>query len=175
MARDKEYEARMQGMIYAYNKAKGEGIEALSRDIKKRGITKLTLTATERDMDYCFNQLSKNLYNNALTAVAYTLHDSFGFGKKRLQEFKKAFDKNVEATFDLDYIGEHYVRLEDYAIEINEKYDLGINVAQVSVCQDLHDKDDPRYRRCKVERIIEELQNAGFNEAAEFIDKKLYK
>lgn len=173
MARDKLYEARMQGMLYAYNKAKEEGIEALSRDIKKRNITKMTLTASERDMDYCFNQLSKNLYNNSLTAVAYTLHDSFGFGKKRLHEFKKAFDKTVEATYDLDYIGEHYVRLEDYAIEMNEKYDLGINAANVAVCQDLHDKDDPRYRMCKVERVIEELRAAGFKDAAEFIDKKL--
>ena len=36
MARDRFYEARMQGMIYAFNKAKEEGIEALERDMKKR-------------------------------------------------------------------------------------------------------------------------------------------
>ena len=37
---NKEYEARMQGMIYACNLAEKEGLEALKNDIKMRGITK---------------------------------------------------------------------------------------------------------------------------------------
>lgn len=105
MARDKLYEARIGGYIAAYQKAKEEGMDALERDIKKRNILKMDLTVSEKQMDEVFQELSANLYNNTMTSVAWTLHDVFGFGKKRILEFKKAFDKTVHDTLDLDYLG----------------------------------------------------------------------
>ena len=121
MARDKFYEARIIGYIAAFQKAKKEGIEALERDIKKRNIVRADLNIPERSMDELFGELSKNLYHNTMTAVAWTLHDVYGFGKKRILDFKKAFDKTVKDTLDLDYMGEHYVKLEDFAVELNER------------------------------------------------------
>lgn len=174
MARDRFYEARICGYIAAYQKAKQEGLDALERDIKKRNILKADLNVKEKDMDELFNELSKNLYNNTLTAVAWTLHTVYGFGKKRIVEFKKAFDKTVQYTLDLDYLGGHFVKLEDFAVELNEKYDLGIDVNRVAYCQDNHDEKEQNYRMCKIDRVLQGLREGGFEEAAVFIEKKLY-
>ena len=174
MARDKEFEARMQGMIYALNVVKESGVEALEQDMKKRNILKLPVTVSEKKMHEYFGTIARNLYNNTLTAVAYTLHNSYGFGRKRIHKFKEAFDKTVQYTLDLDYLGGHFVRLEDYAIELNEKYDLGIDINIVAVCQEKYDKDDDRYRMCRVDSIIDSLRKNGFADAAMFIENKLY-
>lgn len=173
MAKDKEFYARMQGMLYAFNKAKSEGLEALERDIRKRNLLKLPLTMTEKEMDHIFGELSLNLYHNSMTAVAYTLHNDYGFGKKRLQEFKKRFDRNVQYTMDLDYMGEHYVKLEDFAAEMNEKFQLNIDVPRVAACQDTHDKSDQNYGRCHVNTVIRELRTNGYSAAADFLKQKL--
>ena len=61
MSRDKEYEARMQGMIYALNKAKTEGVEALERDIRKRNITKIVMNVPEKEMYRIFAELGENV------------------------------------------------------------------------------------------------------------------
>ena len=174
MARDKFYEARICGYIAAYQKAKQEGLDALERDIKKRNILKADLNLKEKDMDELFNELSRNLYTNTLTAVAWTLHTVYGFGKKRIVEFKKAFDKTVQYTLDLDYLGGHFVKLEDFAVELNEMYDLGIDVNRVAYCQDKHDEGNEDFRMCKIDRVLQGLREGGFEEAAVFIEKKLY-
>ena len=59
---DKEYEARMQGMIYACNLAEKEGLEALKNDIKMRGITKAPLNASQKEIAGLVETLSENLY-----------------------------------------------------------------------------------------------------------------
>lgn len=173
MARDKFYEARICGYIAAFKKAKEEGLEALERDIKKRNIIKADLNIPERSMDELFGELSRNLYHNTMTAVGWTLHDVYGFGKKRIQDFKKSLDKTVQDTLDLDYMGEHYVKLEDYAIELNERYDIGINIDRIAVCTESYDEKDPKYRTCKVDKVIKELKENNFLEAAAFLERKL--
>lgn len=171
--RDKEFEARMQGMIYAYNLVKEGGIEALTADMKKRNFLKAPMKFTTKQMDEFYQYVSTNLYNNMLTTVLYTLHDAYGFGAKRIKDFKRAFDKSVGDTMNLDYMGEHYVRLEDYAVEINDKFNLGLNVNLVAMSQDSYDETDSGYGRCKVSTVIAELRDNGFFEAAEFLEKKL--
>lgn len=171
--RDIEYESRMQGMISAYNLAKAEGVEALYADIKKRNILKAPIKVTAKEMDEFFKRVSNNIYNNMFMLVLYTLHDKYQFGAKRLKEFKERFDKNLGDTMNLDYMGEHYVRLEDYAVELNEKYNLGIDVNLVAMSQDSYDETDSRYGRCKVSTVIAELRDNGFFDAAEFLEKKI--
>ena len=173
MARDKFYEARIAGYIAAYQKVKQEGVEALKKDIEKRNLLKMDLNVTEKQMDEVYRELSANLYNNTITSVAWTLHNVFGFGKKRIIEFKKEFDRTVQDTLDLDYMGEHYVKLEDFAVELNEKYDLGIEIPRVAFCQDSHDEKEERYHMCKAERVISELREKGFEDAAAFLEEKI--
>jgi len=173
MARDKEWEARMQGMIYAYNIVKEGGKEALAQDLKRRNFLRAPMKFTSKQMDEFYQAISGNVYNNMLTAVCYTLNDCFGFGPKRIKDFKAAFDNNVMCTLDLDYMGEHYVKLEDYAVELNEKFNMGIDVSRVAMCQDAYDEKDSKFKTCKVDTVIRELQDNGFSEAAEFLAKKI--
>lgn len=70
--------------------------------------------------------------------------------------------------------GGHFVKLEDFAVELNEMYDLGIDVNRVAYCQDKHDEGNEDFRVCKIDRVLQELRNNGFKDAAEFIEKKLY-
>ena len=119
MARDKIYEARMSGYIAAYNIVKKEGIEALEKDLKMRNVLKIDVAVKGSQVREYFDEISKNLYFNTLTAVAWTLHNSYKFGKKRIQEFKQKFDETVQATLDLDYLGEHYVKLGQFCTSCN--------------------------------------------------------
>ena len=173
MARDKEWEARMQGMVYAYNLVQQGGVDALHQDMKRRNILKAPMKFTAKQLDEFYHEISTNLYNNMLTAVCYTLHDNFGFGLKRLQMFKTAYDKNIEYTLDLDYMGEHYVKLEDYAAELNEKFDMGIDLSRVAMSQNSYDEKDHNFKRCRVETIVKELMEHGFFDAAEYLSKKI--
>ena len=74
---------------------------------------------------------------------------------------------------DLDYMGEHYVKMEDYAVELNEKFNMGIDVCRVAMTQETYDDKRDEFRSCKVDRVIRELRENGFADAAEFLDKKL--
>lgn len=129
MAKDKNYEARMQGMDYALRIVKEKGIDGLEKEIKMRTQTIAPLVYSRKEVDHFWNYISMCNFNNIMTASVYTLHECFGFGKDRLKKFENHFGKLVKETEDLDYLGEHYVRLEDFAIEMNEKFDLpnGIN------------------------------------------------
>lgn len=171
--KDKEYYKYLAHAMWTGNKIKTEGMEAWERDMKKRNITKLPITVTEKEMDACYDQLSAWIYHNMLTGMLYTLHDKCKFGRKRIREFKEEVDKNINATFDLDYMGEHYVRLEDFAAELNEKYDVGINVNLVAAFQYSHDKKDKNYHMLRTERVIQELREAGYPDAAKFLEAKL--
>lgn len=55
---------------------------------------------------------------------------------------------------------------------MNEKYDMGLDLRRIIVCQELSDKDNPKYRMCKVDRVIKELKEAGYKEAAGFFGSK---
>ena len=170
----KEFMARMDGMSYALRIAKEKGIEELEKDLKMRNFMKASTNYSKDEIKRFWNFISENCYNNMLTAVAVSLHECFGFGKDRLRKFKGYFDKIVCDTQNLDYMGEHYVKLEDLAIEMNEKFDLGINVDSVSACQDIKDeKTGSNYHYAKVERMVEEMREAGFSDAATWVEKKV--
>lgn len=171
--RDKEYEARMQGMLYAHKIVKEKGLDELTKEIKTRNMLKLDIWADKGEVEVFQKQLSQNLYTNMLATVMYTIHNMLGFGETRLKRLKEEFDRNVKNTFDLDWLGERYVRLEDYAIELNKRYNLGIDVARIAACQDLADEADARYRKLNTDIALRELENNGFRDAADFLRSKI--
>lgn len=173
MARDKEFEARMQGIVYACQLAQKQGVDALVAEVKKRGVTKVDVTASDKQLNDMWGALSDNIGQNMLTTVAWVLHDTFGFGQKRLQQFMNEFDKATSNLISLDYMGEHYVTLEDYAIELNKKYDLGLDVIKATLATDMADKQDARVGNTdKVTGIINALRLAGHEDAAAYLENK---
>lgn len=171
--RDKEYEARMQGMLYALNVAKEHGVDYLEKEIKKRGVIKSPLAYTDKQIDEFWEQLSANLYATMTCVTGMVLHSAFGFGKQRLQKFREEFLNATNKTIDLDWLGEHYVTLEDYAVELNGKYNLGLDVARIAVCQESHDKGNEKYKMADMSHVLVELKEHGFEDAAEFLERKM--
>lgn len=175
MAKDKEFEARMQGMRYAYEIAQKDGLDGLEKEIKRRGITKLPFTVSQSEAQQVWNELSSNMYVNVAMTFLSTLKNEFGFTKEQLQELKVKYDETVKASLDVDYMGEHYVKLEDYAVELNSECGLDLDIARIASCQDYYDESskDSNYHRVKVERIVTELKNNGYEEAATYLEGKL--
>lgn len=174
MARkDREYEQWMAGVIYASNKVVKDGVEELKKDIRKRNLLKVDIRMSERQMQEMYEELSAHVYNNMLVGMLYAIHDCYQFGKVRIKKVKDTFDKLVMDTIDLDYMGQHYVRLEDFAVELNEKYNLGIDISRVVASEESFDARRPDYHYCHVDRVLKELRENGFADAAVFLEKKL--
>lgn len=172
--RDKDYENRMIGYMGAYKLAKNEGIEALEKDIKRRNILRLDFNVSSQKMSDDYNLIARRTVTNVMAGALWVLHDVFGFGKQRLHSFRENFDDLMKVLADIDYLGERYVRLEDFAIELNEKYDLGIDVNLVAACQEVYDRGDKGYRLCRIDTVLEELRKNGYEDAVNFIESKMY-
>ena len=170
---DKEFMLRMQGMIYAYRIAKESGVEALRNDIKKRNITNAPMKYSSKQIDEFCKYISQNVYINTLATMCWALKDCFGFGEKRLKQLVEDFQKKAWDLTDLDYMGQHYVKLEDVAIELNKKYKLGLDIERIAACERLADENDTRRRMCQIDRVLEVLRLEGYHKAAIFLEKKL--
>lgn len=59
---NKEFEARMQGMLFAHKIAMERGLDELEKEIKLRGILKLDIWADKKEVDELYDTLSTNLY-----------------------------------------------------------------------------------------------------------------
>ena len=168
--KDSGFELRMSGMLYAYQIAKEKGLEELEKDIKMRGILRAPLAYSKGDIDSFLEYLKTNFYNSIMSVACIALEDTFGFKKVRLKRFKEAFAKATTNMMDLDYIGENYVTLEDYAVYLNEKYDLDVEVEVVSVCQENANSAHPDYHMVKAERLIEIMREDGYEDAAAYLE-----
>jgi hypothetical protein len=170
--RDKEYEARMQGMIYACNLVEKEGLDALKSDIKMRGITSAPFTTSEKEITGLVETLSQNLYTTFLTMTMIALEDAYGFKKVRLMRFKESFDKNTRATYNMDWLGKHYVSIPEYARFLRDE--CGINLEDsfmeiASECQYHADQNNPEYKKVRLDCLVAELSDAGHEKAAEWL------
>ena len=101
------------------------------------------------------------------------LHDSFGYGKKRIKAFKEKFDKITETATNLDYLGDHYVTLADYAEYLNEECDLGIDTERVAIAQESYDEKSESYHAANIEEVLKVLRDGGYEDASEFLEGKL--
>lgn len=170
---DKEFYWRMQGMIYALKIAKEEGIDALERNIRNRNVLEAPFNMDEKAMQKFYKKISDVLYTNMLSAFLYTLHDAFEFDGEKLKLASEEFTKNTEAINDLDYMGQHYVRLQDYAEELNQKYNLGINAELIADCEKEFDKAEGKINYCNIDRVIEVLKMNGYDDATAFLESRL--
>ena len=173
MARDKEHELRMQGAIWAGNLIKKEGMEAYDREMRMRNMLRLPITQNGSEIKKIWDTISGNIFNNILTVALYVLYDTYGFKKTRLERFMKAFQKIAQDSLDLDYMGEHYVRLEDFAIELKERFGVEIDVEMVAAAQNDYDQRSKEYHMLQVESVIIELEQHGMKDAAEYLRRKI--
>ena len=128
MSRNKEEQARMEGMAQALRIAKAKGIDGLEADLKMRNITGLPCAVSRAAMDECIMNIKYNVVGTFTILVAYTLHEKFGFGKTRLNRFIHDFN------FQAECLDEDYCTLEDKIEILRQECGLDLSITK-------HDKD----------------------------------
>ena len=169
----KEHMWRIQGMIYALNIAKKDGVAALERDIRMRNFLRAPLKFTQKDIDDYIEFTITNIYSTTMTVWFMALNKTYGFGKKRLERLKECYDEFSLGIMDFDYLGNHYASLEDYAVYLKEKYGCGIDVERVAMCQNTSNVDKENKHKADVWEIINVLRENGYEDAAKFIEEKI--
>ena len=162
---DEIIKLRNEGMSYALKVAREKGIDELARQVKMRGALRITPIVKEEELDRTIERLSETVYNNMLTSVYAVLHDVYGFGKARLHRFKNDFDRKVYLVGEDDPMGKHYAKFEDFAVEANRLYDLGIDLDVILQTQYTNDHGSRRY--VAVDEAVKFLEKNGYKEAAE--------
>ena len=93
---DREQKARMDGMAYALRIAQKEGVEGLEKDLKRRGITGISLPASHKEIDRELDKIKMQILDTVLAMSCMVLRDNFSFGTKRLNRFKEKFNFKTE-------------------------------------------------------------------------------
>lgn len=123
MARKDEYmQGRNEGMLYALNIAKEKGIDELEKEVKLRGYTNLPTQVSKKAMEECILNIKHNVVDTFVILSVATLHDEFGFGKKRAQRFIERF--NLKA----DCLAEDYCTWEDQIDIIKEELGIELDI-----------------------------------------------
>ena len=92
MANDKFYEGRIQGMYYAYERIKKDGIEEFEKELVFRqafGVKALVKLSEMHDLEM---RIVKRVQDVVLVFSLLVLHDEFGFGKKRIRQFMARYN-----------------------------------------------------------------------------------
>lgn len=169
---NREYQARMDGMLFAHKIVKEQGLDALTKEIKIRNILKMDVWARKSEVEELHQNIAKNIYQTVMVTMLYTLHDIFGFGKVRLKKLKDAFDKTTKDIVDLDYWGEHYVTFQDYAKFLNDNYEFDFDEEAIKSIESNTNSSNPDYKRCELSGICNLLERNGFKDAAQFLKGK---
>ena len=124
----KIHEYRMSGAKWILDLAKSEGIEVAEDELKKRGAMFIPLDISKDTCHAIEKEIAERMYTTILTSVMGILIDEYGFGKKRLTEFKDKFDSFCDKFFYLQSDGTPYVRISDYARLLKEEYGISMDV-----------------------------------------------
>lgn len=93
MGNNKEESARREGMAYALRIAKEKGIEALEKELEFRNITNIPIKISKGQVEAFVEETKQTMFDTILLMSCYSLRDAFGFGNKRLMDFKNKFSE----------------------------------------------------------------------------------
>ena len=170
---DKEYTLRRQGMVYAYSKIKDNGLEDFAHEMQRRGLLKIDITVSDDEIQEVFNKMADNMINTMIPLFYSVLVDNFDFDKDKLHELHEKFKGEFNNIMDLDFLGEHYVTLEDYQKEMNERYGLDFDTKIGNECQTLADENSENFHYVKLETLIDRLERDRHPAAALYLKKMI--
>lgn len=93
---NKELMARLEGMQYAYDFAKKNGLDALEEEIKFRCNTKLPYTTNRQQVMDFQEMIKQRMLSTVALMSVLILREEFGFGSQRLKRFSDKFKDNTE-------------------------------------------------------------------------------
>lgn len=114
----------MDGMAYALEIVKKQGIEALEKEVKYRNAQFVPLEVSQETIKETVVMCAERIQNTMAIVALSVLHDTFGYGKIRLQRYQSAFDDRCDVLSAKDPDGDYYAVISDFAAELAEKYDM---------------------------------------------------
>ena len=124
MSKSKEEQARREGMSYALRYAREHGLDALEEDLRKRGAYNIPVRIDDKALKEFTDNAKNMMLDTILILASVTLHDEFGFGKKRLEQFKKRFN------FKAECIGEDFASWQDMIEILRDECGLEYSIRQ---------------------------------------------
>lgn len=122
MGKNREEQARLEGMAQALRIAKEKGIEGLEAEIRMRNITNLPCAVSKKAIDECIQNIKNNVVDTFTVLVAYTLHHKFGYGKTRLARFVEEFN------FQAECLTEDYCTWDDLINEMRKECGMDLKI-----------------------------------------------
>lgn len=113
---------RTDGMEYALRIVKEKGIEALEKEVKARTWSGISLRITAEEINEASEKIKHMVLDTMTIMTVLTLHDEFGFGRKRIQQFLDRF------TLKAECILEDYATWEDYQSIIRKELGFDLNL-----------------------------------------------
>lgn len=109
--------ARNQGIAYALDKVKTEGIEALEEEAKYRNVTGMTMSKAEIKENY--HKVANTAVLIAITSTIEILQDTYCFTDKQTNDFITVYQQRVnELSNDTDKLAECITKQEIKGINI---------------------------------------------------------
>ncbi len=87
---------RNEGMEFALRIVQKGGVEALEREIKNRGLTKIDARLTHEEINEASEKIKARIMDTVLAMSCMVLRDEFDFGNKRLNRFIGRFNEKTE-------------------------------------------------------------------------------
>lgn len=121
-SRNKEMQARTEGMAYAMRIAKEKGIEELEKEIKFRNLTGISLNLSRKDLNTASEKIKEMTMDTFTILTVAVLHDEFGFGERRCQRFIDRMNQKAECMID------DFCTWDDYIQTIKEELNLELQI-----------------------------------------------
>lgn len=122
MKTNKEEQARREGMAYALQIAKERGIEGLEEELKFRNCTNIPIGASRKAANDAIEGIKEQTCDSFTIMTIATLHDEFGFGQKRCQQFIDRFEQKAEC------LAGDYCTWQDHIKMIKDELQLDLNI-----------------------------------------------
>lgn len=117
----KDFEnGRLSGLEMALRIAEKDGIEALRKEVKFRGAKGINTPYSAKELGEASDKIKKRTFDTMLAISIATLHDEFGFGKKRLEVFKERMTLKTECLMDDLCSWDDYIQMirEETGVEL---------------------------------------------------------
>ena len=158
---------RADGMVYALGVVEKHGVEALRKDIQSRRLTFLPLELSVEWINGIMHDIYSKIISCYNVTVYDTLHELFGFGKKRLHEFDEGFNERVSYLSTFDGYGEMLLTFEDMAKHYNDKYEMNVDMDAVR-SGDMNNQNALGAGKVDLAYIVEICEFKGFDDAAKY-------
>lgn len=91
---------RADGLQLALKLVESGGVESLREEIKFRNITGINTTMCKKEVSQASEKIKEMTCDTIMCLAVHTLHDEFGFGKKRCEQFMARFNEKTDCLLD---------------------------------------------------------------------------